>query len=121
MHFAKEPHQFSGKTETVRLVSPRPSVRGGTKFIAEVPEGTKLTAYRGDVIAAGPNLPPHFVTADGLVPIVATEEKQVLVDNPIVGAQAPRKAGRPATGFDRKAYQRQKAKERRAAVNKGKT
>ena len=77
-------------------------IRYGTKFIAEVPEGTKLIVHGDKVIAAGPNLQPSYVTDDGLVPI------------------KPKKPGRPATGFDKKAYDRAKAAERRAAAREAK-
>ncbi len=69
------------------------SIRSGTKFIAEIPEGTRLIAH-GDKVAA-PNLPASYVTDGGLVPI---------------------KLGRPRIHPDRKAYKAAKERERRARL-----
>lgn len=76
-------------------------VRHGAKFIAEVPDGTKMIQFGDKVIAAGPNTPASYVTDGGLVPIKP-------------------KRGRPKTITDMKAYKAEKARERRAAAREAK-
>lgn len=73
----------------------------GTKFIAEVPPGTKLMSYGNRVIAAGPDLQPSIVTSNGLVPLT-------------VPVTELKKGGRPRTVENRKVYKADKERERRA-------
>lgn len=73
----------------------------GTKFVAEVPEGTQLVVYGNHVLAAGPNLRPSIVTKDGLVPLT-------------VPVSEIKTGGRPRLHPDRKAYKAEKERDRRA-------
>ena len=43
------------------------------EFICTVPHGTRLCAYKGLVIAAGPGLRASIVTPHGLVPVPTLE------------------------------------------------
>lgn len=64
--------------------------RDGVTFIADVPPGTRLTQFDGQVIAAAPGMPPSIVTDEGLTPILPGKPQCIKVIKP-VGV-----AGRPA-------------------------
>ena len=76
----------------------KPKVIEGTKLVAVLPPETKTTTFRGQMIVAGPNQPPAVVTPQGLEPIKVPKKK----------------LGRPTTGFDKAAYNREYMRQKRA-------
>lgn len=65
-----------------------------------------------------PSRLPHKQKIAGASPAPATTLKIAEAD---AAHLAPKKRGRPATGFDKKAHDRKKAAERRAKLKAGKT
>lgn len=85
-HWQRDPHIFSNKVADVELQSPRPMSQHERQMVDITPV-RKVPAPRIEVAKAA---------------LVEAEKPKV-------------KRGRPATGFDKKAYDKQKAKERRDA------
>jgi hypothetical protein len=83
-------------------------IRKRTKFVAEIPPDTKLTTFRGKVIASAPTMP--VVLVHPRINDLSPEGVAAIAE----GIKAKR--GRPKIHPDRKAYKAQKERERRARL-----
>jgi len=96
-HWLREPHVFGGRVSMPDLMSPRPGSARERQMIDVTPP--KVAA----------KVTPKAAPLDVARAALADAEKP-----------KPKRKGRPATGFDKKAYDRQKAAERRAAAKAAK-
>lgn len=99
-HWFREPHVFGGRVPTPDLMSPRPGSARERQMIDVTP---KVTPKAKPSVREKRTVQPPAPLDVARAALAEAEAK-------------PKRKGRPATGFDKKAYDRQKAAERRAAA-----
>lgn len=119
LHFSKDPHQFGAVSAvTPAQLMPTNRSQGPDNSQAKATEGKTDRAQR----AKSDRVASRLSVSSGENAVGSGAETTAVKAATSVSpaAAAKQKRGRPATGFDRKAYQREAARQRRAK-QKGKT